>query len=225
MKIICKYLVPRIEGFAPEQFNAILPDLIEKLANRDNLVLLNDWYLFTIISQIIPKLMIYIKRNMLEENETVSVNLASVAEGLKNDSLMMSITFEYKYKYLLLLIYIVVYFVHIYVLLFVICTVNRHCCIGCFIYAFVVCAVHVYVILFAFWSIIWPQRYPPPAELLCQVCGMPAVDPYVTPYHIGKVFCKTCTEFESQAGQKFFVCAFYFEDQVNILLTLCTESQ
>lgn len=56
------------------------------------MVIINQLLLLYIVANILY-------RNLMEEHGLVEVDLATVIEGIKNDSLMMSITFEYEYKY------------------------------------------------------------------------------------------------------------------------------
>lgn len=71
---------PQLVGFSPSQVQSVLPSLIEKLHQKDDIKpMLEDW-------------------GVLEESGIVPTDLTGIVEGLKKDNLEISVTFEYMYK-------------------------------------------------------------------------------------------------------------------------------
>jgi len=65
-------------------------------------------------------------------------------------------------------------------------------------------------------------KYPPPPSLLCHTCSLPAVDPCVSPFFPGKVFCQTCTVLEAQGGrQSYFLKAANLASMLDGLEVYC----
>jgi hypothetical protein len=71
---------PQLAGFSPAQIHSVLPSLIQKLHNKDDIKpMLEDWA-------------------MMEDTGIVPTDLTGIVEGLKKDNLEISVTFEYTYK-------------------------------------------------------------------------------------------------------------------------------
>lgn len=74
-------VAPQLVGFSPSQIQSVLPSLIEKLHQKQDIrPMLEDW-------------------GVLEESGFVPTDLTGIVEGLKKDNLEISVTFEYTYKF------------------------------------------------------------------------------------------------------------------------------